>query len=61
VAADELTREGKPVRFLQSIFLPADETCFYLYQATSVDAVREAAARAGLQVERINEASQEEL
>jgi hypothetical protein len=56
VAADELTREGRPVRLVRSFFLPSDETCFYLYQATSLDAVQEAATRAGLQVERINEA-----
>jgi Nickel responsive protein SCO4226-like len=56
LAADELTREGKQVRFLRSIFVPEDETCFYLYQAPSIDAVREAAARAGLDYERVTEA-----
>jgi hypothetical protein len=56
VAAEELTREGRSVHLVHSFFLPADETCFYLYQATSLDVVREAAVRAGLQVERISEA-----
>ena len=32
-AAEELIREGTPVRFLRSIFLPADETCFFLCAA----------------------------
>ena len=55
-AAEELTREGTPVRFLRTIFVPAEETCFYLYQASSVKAVVEAAGRAGLKFERVTEA-----
>ncbi len=55
-AADELTREGEEVRFLRSIFVPEDETCFYLYEAASVEVVREAARRAGLAFERVAEA-----
>ncbi len=55
-AAKELTREGTPVRYLRSIFVPEDETCFYLYEADSGDAVREAARRAGLPFDRIAEA-----
>ena len=56
IAAEELTREGTPVHYLRSIFVPEDETCFYLYEATSADAVREAARRAGLPFERVTEA-----
>jgi Protein of unknown function (DUF4242) len=56
LAAEELTREGTPVRYLHSIFVPADETCFFLYQAVSADAVREAAQRAALPFERVSEA-----
>jgi Nickel responsive protein SCO4226-like len=55
-AADELAREGTPVRYLRSIFVPEDETCFYLYEAATTDVVREAAERACLPVERITEA-----
>ena len=55
-AAEELTREGTPVRFLRSIFVPEDETCFFLCEAASADAVREAARRAALPFERIAEA-----
>jgi hypothetical protein len=54
--ADRLTREGVPVRFVRSIFVPEDETCFYLFEARSADDVRTAAERAGLQVERVTEA-----
>jgi hypothetical protein len=56
LAANELTEEGTPVRFLQSIYVPEDETGFYLFQALSVEAVREASVRAGLRCEHISEA-----
>ena len=55
-AAEELSREGITVRYLSSIFLPADETCFYLYEAPSADAVRMVALRADLPFARIVEA-----
>ena len=55
-AAEELTREGTPVEYVSSIFVPEDETCFFLYQGLSADAVREAARRASLDFERISEA-----
>ena len=55
-AGAELTREGRPVRCLRSIFVPEDETCYVLYRASSADAVREAAQRAQLQFERVAEA-----
>jgi Nickel responsive protein SCO4226-like len=55
-AAESLTAEGTPVRYLRSIFVPEDETCFYLYEAASVEAVREAARRAALRFERVAEA-----
>jgi len=54
--SEQLQRKGIPVRFVRSIFVPEDETCFYLYAAASADAVREAAARAALPVERVSEA-----
>ena len=47
-ACDELTRQGTRVRFLRSIFIPEDEACFHLYEATSAEAVRQAARQAGL-------------
>lgn len=56
-AADELAREGVPVRFLRSIFIPEDETCLLLVEASSGDAVREVAQRAGLSFERIARAA----
>jgi Protein of unknown function (DUF4242) len=55
LAAEELTREGTPVRCLRSIFVPEDETCFFLFEAASAEAVREAARRAALPFERVTE------
>ena len=57
LAAEELTREGTPVRYLRSIFVPEDETCFFLCEAASIEAVRETARRADLRFERIVEAA----
>jgi hypothetical protein len=36
------------VRFLRSIFVPENDTCFLLYEAPTAKTVREAAGRAGL-------------
>lgn len=55
LAAEELTREGTPVRYLRSIFVPEDETCFSLYEAASADDVREVARRAALRFEHVAE------
>ena len=55
-AADELRGEGTPVFYLSSIFVPEDETCFFLYRADTSEAVHEAARRASLTFERVSEA-----
>lgn len=55
VVAEQLRREGEPVRYVRSIFVPEDETCFYLFEAPSIDAVFETARRASLRVDRITE------
>jgi hypothetical protein len=55
LGAAELTREGVPVSFMRSIFVPDDETCFFLFEAPSADVVRAAAQRAGLAFERVTE------
>jgi hypothetical protein len=56
-AAEQLSREGRPVRLLRSLFVPEEETCFYLFEATTSDAVREAARRAGLACDHVVEAA----
>jgi hypothetical protein len=55
-AADQMSEQGTEVRFLRAIFAPEEETCFYHYESPSADAVREAATRARLPLERITEA-----
>jgi hypothetical protein len=56
-AAAELAAEGKPVRLMRSIFVPEDETCFVLIEATTAETAREIARRAALPVERVVEAT----
>ncbi len=45
------------MRFVRSVFVPEDEACFYLYEAPSAEAVREAARRAALPFARFAETS----
>lgn len=56
-AGADLTREGRAVRYLQSFFVPEDETCFLLYEADSADLVTEAVGRAGLRLEHVSAAT----
>jgi Protein of unknown function (DUF4242) len=56
-AAEQLTREGTPVEFVRSIFVPADETCIHLYRADTIESVRAAVARALLPLDRVAEAT----
>ena len=51
--AAEMRREGRPVRFLRSIFVPEDGTCFFLLEGPTRKSVQDAAARAGLGVEQM--------
>lgn len=55
LAARALRREGTRVRCVRSIFVPEDETCFFLYEADSADAVRAAVERAALPSARVAE------
>ncbi len=56
-AAAQLTVERRAVRVVRSIFVPEDETCFFLVEATSAEDVRETARRASLECERVVEAA----
>ena len=53
-----MTREGTPIRYLRSTYLPGEEKCFCLFQAPSEEDVREANRRAELPVERVVEVLQ---
>jgi hypothetical protein len=55
-AAKELAQQGIAVRFVRSIFVPADEICFYVFEAASADAVSAACEHAALRFERVIEA-----
>ena len=46
--ADALAREGVPIHYVRTTYLPDDETCFYLFEAASPDVVEEAGRRAEL-------------
>ena len=54
-AAIRMSRRGTPVRYLRSIYVREDETCFLLYAAESIDAVREAARATGRGFEHVAE------
>jgi hypothetical protein len=47
-AVAELSREGVEIRYVRTTFLPDDETCFHLVEASSCEHVAELCRRAGL-------------
>jgi hypothetical protein len=47
-AAEESRRAGVEVRYLRSVLVPEDETCFHHFDGSSSDAVRWVSERAGL-------------
>jgi hypothetical protein len=55
-AAGELTRERTPVRFDHSIYVPEDETCFFVFEAPTGRDAALTAQRAGLDPIRVVEA-----
>jgi hypothetical protein len=54
-AAKQLSREGRQVRFLRSLFVPEDGTCYLLFEGSSTQAVREAGRLAALQLASVSE------
>ncbi len=54
VAAALLTQRGTRVEYRRSILLASEETCFLLFDADSVDAVREMAELAGLGCDHVS-------
>jgi len=45
------------VRYVRSVFIPEDETCFHVIEATSAETVRDLTRRATITAERIVEAT----
>jgi hypothetical protein len=54
--ADQFSRQGTPVRYLRSTFIPAESRCFCLFEASSDEAVKQVNDAAGLPYSRIVEA-----
>jgi hypothetical protein len=54
-AAEQLTREGTPVRWVRSVYVPEEDTCLLVFEAPTAEAVDRAGRRAGLTYERIVE------
>ena len=59
-AASAMNRAGPRVRYVRSVFIPADETWFLLYDASTAADVLEAAGKAGIRLERVVEAIETE-
>lgn len=51
--ARAMARGGKPIRYLHSIMVPADEAAFCVFDAASMDLVEQLYARAGVRFDRI--------
>jgi hypothetical protein len=47
-AAEQLSRDGTPIRFVRTMYLPGDEMCFYVFEAASAEVVEDASRRAEL-------------
>jgi len=55
-AAATATRDATRARFEQSIYIPEDEICFFVFEAASARAAARAARRVGLDPMRVVEA-----
>jgi len=55
-AAAAITTDGAAVRYVRSLFLPGDETCFHVFEADSTASVSDTTRRAGVLCARIVEA-----
>jgi hypothetical protein len=51
----QMTRQGKPVRYLRSTFVPGEEKAFCLFEAPTPERVREANELAQIPLQRIVE------
>jgi len=51
----EMSREGTPIRYLRSTFIPKEEKCFCLFEGPSEAAVKQANERAKIPFDRVVE------
>jgi hypothetical protein len=56
--AAAMSSEGHTIRYLRSVVVRSDETCFHLFEAASEDLVAELARRARFGYDRIVEAEE---
>lgn len=50
------TEEGKPVRYIRSMFVPGEEHCMCLFEASDAETVKQVNETAGIPFTRISEA-----
>lgn len=54
--SEKFSREGKPVRYIRSTFVPGESHCMCLFEAPDADLVREVNEEAEIPFTRIREA-----
>ena len=54
--SEKFTQEGKPVRYIRSMFVPEEAHCMCLFEAENADAVREVNEEANIPFTRVVEA-----
>jgi hypothetical protein len=54
-AAESVSREGEPVRYLHSTYVPTDETCLHFVETSTAAAAERFARHAELSFDRILE------
>jgi hypothetical protein len=54
-AAERVASRGEPVRYLRSIYVAADETCFVLLEAETIETAREVARLVDVPFNRVSE------
>jgi hypothetical protein len=59
VAAETVASHGKPVHYLRSIYVAADETCFVLLEAETAQTAQEVARLADVPSNRVSEVASE--
>jgi hypothetical protein len=58
--ANAAAPEAGELRYVRTLFLAEDETCFHVFEAPSREALVQAAQRAGLREARVTEAIERE-
>ena len=54
--SDQFTSEGKPVRYIRSMYVPGDDKCMCLFESSNADLVKEVNDTAKIPYTRVVEA-----